>query len=442
MTKAASLLIAAFVFVVFSTIGFRLKLSEFCTTIFPIQSEAMTKIIAQIIGYIGAIKGVQSISASKFEKDLVAAIDASGDAKSAEVHIHSRGGSIDEGNAMISAMKKCGAEIMTVNNGLCASMAVAVFAAGDERLAAKNSIFMIHGGSCESVDNTASGHRLAADMIEAYNHTIAVTLAEVLKNEDGSAMSVDDVKAKYLNDGQDHYLTADEAVACGLATGIADFSAENMPTNLMAMSATEVEAHFGYNTPVAEETTDIEGWDLYLCGNLSNAFIQILGLCDDVECSENPSLANFAKKISVQAAANFSELATLLNISEQDDMQAVATKLRQRISATLKPQSNVVAVTEFNSVKAELATSQQKITELSAKADEVTASLTAKANELATAQTEIASLKALIPGAAINTGNASEKKDQVEASATNSGWKSFLTSTDKERIAKGELKLN
>jgi len=277
---------------------------------------------------------------------------------------------------------------------------------------------------------------------------MAEALVGVLKNEDGNDMTADEIKAAYLSDGNDHFITAEDAIKIGLATGYADFDAENIPDNITAMKAIEVFAHFGYDAKKVEaSTTDIENFDLWQTGCLLNQFVNVMSLCDDLEESENIALSTFAKKISIQTANAVAELATLLQISEKDDVQAVAAKLRTRITAQVKPQTDVVAQAEVAKIEAKVTALTTDLTAAKALADEAKAQVataqaevTAKATALEAAQTEIAALQAKIPGAAAapEVKGDDKKNEKVEAK----GWEKYLTPTDKENLAKGLLKIN
>lgn len=335
----------------------------------------MTKVVAMIHGTIGAKNGV---SAKGFKKSFADALAKTAEGESVEVHIASDGGNVAEGNFIINEIRQSEKPVTTYNDSVAYSMAALIFLAGTERLMAKNSLLMIHEGKM-GAGGTSNELRDAADVLDKYNHTLAETLAHA------TGMSTDDVKAKWF-DGKDHFFTADEAVEAGLATGITDYAAENMPTNILDMTPVQVAAHFGFNTiettdyAVTDEGNDIEGWDLYLVGSAFGSLTSILSLCDDLENSSNQNVADWAKRLSVANAAFVAELGGLIKTSEMDDMPAAFNKNKVVAAA------DVTAIaTELNSVKAELKTNA----EAKAKAEADAATALKEAEEAKTALAEL-----------------------------------------------------
>jgi ATP-dependent protease ClpP protease subunit len=357
------------------------------------MAEVVKNPIAKITGVIGGKKGM---SAAAFDSILASAIAQDGD--SVDVHIHSAGGSIADGNAIINAIKNSAKPVTTYNDGIAYSMAAAIFISAPNRFMAKNALLMIHGGSLE-VQGTAESLREAADVLDKYNHTLAVTLA------DATGKTVEEVTALYL-DGKDHYFTAEEAVAAGLATGIAEYEAiASIPDNIRSMDYAEVVA-FVESTPKAA-SNDIEGWDLYRTSDLFNCLVNQMNVCDDLENSDNTMLADFAKQVSVSAANNIVALAKMLQESEASDVQAMMKKFAEPTATAEKRALEIEAMvsatvvsalnTEKETLVASVATLTNQFTTENAARVKAEADL---ATAIAAKDAEITALKNKFPGAA------------------------------------------
>jgi len=77
-------------------------------------------------------------------KDVINQINENKSANKLIVHIHSPGGDVNEGFAIHDALVSSGKEVITIIEGLCASIATVVALAGERRLMTENSEFMIH----------------------------------------------------------------------------------------------------------------------------------------------------------------------------------------------------------------------------------------------------------------------------------------------------------
>lgn len=131
------------------------------------------------------------------------------------VRINSYGGSVADGVAIYNALKRHSAKIITVNDGVAMSAASLIFMAGDERHAAANALLMIHAPMDFSWDGlNAKEHRERAEMLDKYSEGMITSyLASGLPREEIESL---------LKDGNDHYYTADEALADGFATVITE----------------------------------------------------------------------------------------------------------------------------------------------------------------------------------------------------------------------------
>lgn len=151
------------------------------------------------------------ITAAKFRDDLQA-INAS----DITVRILSGGGSVHDGLAIYNALKAHPARITTINDGWCASIASLIFMAGDVRVAAANSVLMVHAPWTYAEGN-ADSLRKTADVLDAWARAMATSYAEATGRTQADMLAL-------LTDGIDHYYTADEAVAQGFATQVGDAS--------------------------------------------------------------------------------------------------------------------------------------------------------------------------------------------------------------------------
>jgi ATP-dependent Clp endopeptidase proteolytic subunit ClpP len=137
------------------------------------------------------------------------------------VRINSPGGSMFHGNAIVSAMRRCKAEIHTYNDGLAASMAADIWMAGNVRHMNSNSLLMIHSPS-SVVFGTAKQMRQEADVLDKFAQTTISIMAEA------TGMDPEEVKATYYEDYEDHWMTADEAVQAGLIEEVEKYTTEAM----------------------------------------------------------------------------------------------------------------------------------------------------------------------------------------------------------------------
>jgi ATP-dependent Clp endopeptidase proteolytic subunit ClpP len=138
------------------------------------------------------------------------------------IRINSSGGSVKDGDAIITAIQSSDAEVHVYNDGTAASMAADIWlAVGDKerRHMSANAKLMIHSTISWAWGNAAQ-MRETADMLDKFDQAAVGSLAKAL------GKSEEDVLAEYY-DGRDHWLTAKEALALGLIAKIeADADAE------------------------------------------------------------------------------------------------------------------------------------------------------------------------------------------------------------------------
>lgn len=119
----------------------------------------------------GEISGYQGTEASLYGavnlKEVVKQIHSAGDVDTINVHIHSPGGDVFEGYAIHDALVNSGKNIVTIIEGLCASIATVVALAGSERKMTANAEFMIHNPWGMSIGDSSELKRYADSLEEA-----------------------------------------------------------------------------------------------------------------------------------------------------------------------------------------------------------------------------------------------------------------------------------
>ena len=183
------------------------------------------------------------ITAARFREDLAAL-----QVPKITVRILSAGGSVADGLGIYNALKNHPAEITTINDGLAASVASAIFMAGDIRIVASNSLLMIHA-PWTYVDGNAADLREMADKLDVWASALAVCYAEATGKTKDEVMAL-------IADGKDHFFTADEALAEGYATQIGE--AAPMPAAQLHGLLGRFNAPRNTETPAAAAATTTE----------------------------------------------------------------------------------------------------------------------------------------------------------------------------------------
>lgn len=130
------------------------------------------------------------------------------------VFLNCRGGDVFEGMPSYNLIKSSKVPVTTIVSGYAASMGAFLFLAAKDRKMMPYSRLMLHSAS-GSVSGKSEDMRQMADQLESINSDLVKLTAE------STGMSEDDVRAKYF-DGADHWLSAADAVAAGLATGMSE----------------------------------------------------------------------------------------------------------------------------------------------------------------------------------------------------------------------------
>lgn len=173
-----------------------------------------------IFGDIGESWWGESVTAADFVKEI-AALDVS----ALTVRINSYGGSVSDGLAIYNALRRHKATVTTAIDGVAMSIASLIAMAGDEVEMAENAILMIHAPWGGLYGNSKE-MRDYADVLDKMAGAMATSYAA------RSGKSIEDMLA-LLTDGEDHYYTADEALAEGFVT-------TTTPALAIAASAKEI----------------------------------------------------------------------------------------------------------------------------------------------------------------------------------------------------------
>jgi ATP-dependent protease ClpP protease subunit len=127
------------------------------------------------------------------------------------VRINSFGGSVPDGLAIFNALRRHPATVAVEIDGIAASIASLIAMAGDSVSMAANALLMVHAPWASAIGN-AQTLRSAADTLDHFANAMSAAYARPgFSREDALAL---------LTDGQDHWYTADEALATGLIDAI------------------------------------------------------------------------------------------------------------------------------------------------------------------------------------------------------------------------------
>lgn len=173
-----------------------------------------------IMGDIGESWWGESVTAADFVKEIAAL-----DVTAMTVRINSYGGSVSDGLAIYNALRRHKASVTTAIDGVAMSIASLIAMAGDEVEMAENAIMMIHAPWGGLYGNSKE-MREYADVLDKMAGAMATSYAA------RSGKSIEDMLA-LLTDGEDHYYTADEALAEGFVTA-------TTPALAIAASANEI----------------------------------------------------------------------------------------------------------------------------------------------------------------------------------------------------------
>lgn len=156
------------------------------------------------------------------------------------IRINSPGGSLMHGNAIISTIMNSKVEVHTYNDGMAASMAASIWLSSPNRHMGVNATLMLHN-TMNGIWGNAKELRQMADTLDKFTGTTAALISQV------TDMDEEEVKEKFFNDYEDHWLTRQECIEMGFLTDSADaYQNEPMidPAQAAKMSYDQLVAQF------------------------------------------------------------------------------------------------------------------------------------------------------------------------------------------------------
>ncbi|NGZ86415.1 ClpP-like prohead protease/major capsid protein fusion protein [Duganella aceris] len=162
--------------------------------------QAATSAEILIYGDIGESWYDDTVAAKDFVREVGAL-----DVDAITVRINSFGGSVTDGIAIFNALKRHKATVTTVVDAIAASVASLIAMAGDTIEMAENALLMIHAPWLQYVSGNAVDLREYADMLDTYSDAMATSYASRSNDKAGTLA--------LLQDGKDHWYTAEEALA-------------------------------------------------------------------------------------------------------------------------------------------------------------------------------------------------------------------------------------
>jgi ATP-dependent protease ClpP protease subunit len=173
------------------------------TKFYDIKARANKTAEISIYGQIGeSFWSDESVSARQYVKDLAAL-----DATAITLHMHTIGGSVNDGLAIYNANQRHPAAINVVIDGIALSIGSLIAMSGDTVEMAENALLMIHAPSAMA-GGQADDLRSAADALDKYRDAMAVGYI--------AKTGAPDKVAAWLADGGDHWFSAAEALDEGL----------------------------------------------------------------------------------------------------------------------------------------------------------------------------------------------------------------------------------
>jgi ATP-dependent protease ClpP protease subunit len=150
-------------------------------------------------------------------------------ASTIQIRINSPGGSVPDGLAIYNALRRHPARKVVTVDGEASSIASLIVQAGDERIMPDNTLQMMHAPSAFVAGN-AVDLRDYADQLDTWATAI---MASYLAKAPGKAAELKAI----LTDGKDHYFTAEEAVAFGIADKVLSAAPAEAPDEAAATAA-------------------------------------------------------------------------------------------------------------------------------------------------------------------------------------------------------------
>lgn len=159
------------------------------------------------------------ISATDIKAEI---LQAESNGKTIEMRINSLGGDVYSGLAIIEAIRQSNADIRMFIDGVAASMASVIAMCGRHIEMGRYSRLMLHAVSAGCYGNTNEMLQCIQEMKKTEN-----LLCEIISRKCNK--TAEEIKSKYF-DGEDHWLSAKEALGIGLIDGIFDMEKIQEPT--------------------------------------------------------------------------------------------------------------------------------------------------------------------------------------------------------------------
>lgn len=170
-------------------------------------------------------------------EDFKADLAAVAGCKHVTVNINSVGGDVYVGLAIHNALKALPCKVRTVIQGVAASAASIIFCAGDEREVFNGSLLMVHGVSCLVLEAGFFNERKIDEAIRSLKSTRAALRT---MNEAAAAIYASTTKKtkeeclNMISGDSETWMTGEQAIAQGFATGYTDAENQSAPLQLVA----------------------------------------------------------------------------------------------------------------------------------------------------------------------------------------------------------------
>lgn len=146
--------------------------------------------------------------------------------KQINVYINSYGGSVSSGLAIYNQLKQHSAKVTTICQGFGCSIASVIFMAGDERLVSNASLLMVHMPWTVCSGNAKDFRKQAEDLDKIAQASITAYMEKINISEEKLIEMLDN----------ETWLTAQECIEMGFATGIIENKEENVVAQSVKMS--------------------------------------------------------------------------------------------------------------------------------------------------------------------------------------------------------------
>jgi len=153
------------------------------------------------------------------------------------LRLNSYGGDFAHGNAIMTAIQNCTAEVHTWNDGIAASMAADIWMCGHVRHMAKNALLMIHP-TWSIVAGNAKEMRDTADILDKMSDSAIIATAS------STGIPEEEMRRRYYTDYADHWLNYKDAVRDGLTNTDEEYDAADVEKSIESMTYKDLVAHF------------------------------------------------------------------------------------------------------------------------------------------------------------------------------------------------------